>query len=97
MDVSLPRWQKITVLAIIIGLFCLGVAANTASPDEERVGIELQALKDGYAEQIRHAYNEAIDAFAVKGRQHAMGSFQRHLSSIRTVYKDCRDLIKAPR
>lgn len=92
------RRQKLIVIAIIVGMFFLGAWLSAQSgpltPTQERVQIELAALRAGYDEQIRHAYNEAIDAFAVKGRQHAMGSFSRHLNSIRTVYKDCKDLIQ---
>jgi hypothetical protein len=92
----ITRRQKLVVIAVIVCMFFLGawLSAGTPSPDQERLQIEITALKDGYAEQIRHAYNEAIDAFVVKGRQHAVGSFQRHLNSIRTVYKDCREFIK---
>ena len=86
--------RGILALGLLLLLLLLGFSALAGS-DEDRVNLELAALKRGYEEQIAHAYNEAIDAFVVKGRQHATGSFQRHLSSIRTVYKDCRDVIKA--
>jgi hypothetical protein len=88
--------QKLIVIVVVVGMFFLGawLSAGQLTPDQERLQVEMTALKAGYDEQIRHAYNEAIDTFVVKGRQQAMGNFSRHLNSIRTVYKDCREFIK---
>ena len=91
----MPGRQKLAIVLLVLALFVIiGAWANAPSPDAERVNLEMAALKMGYEQQIQHAFNEAIDALAVKGRQHSRGSFQRHLDGIRTAYKDCRDIIQ---
>jgi hypothetical protein len=94
LQLSKTGWQKAAVGAFVIAMFCLGAWTSGASPDEERIGMEMEALKRGYQTQIEHAYNEYIDELAVKGRSYAYGRFQKRLGGIRTAFKDCREIVK---
>ena len=94
LQLSKTTWQKLAVGAIVLAMFFLGAWSSGASPDEERVAVEMEALKHGYQAQIEHAYNEYIDELAVQGRSYAHGRFQKRLSGMRTAYKDCREIVK---
>ena len=76
---SKMTWQKIVVAVIVIAMFFLGAWTSGGTPDEERVKIELTALKDGYADQLKIAYAHFIDDSAAKGRGYAIPRLRNNL------------------